>query len=98
VKKAKPSSENGSPTSGPACSMKAGNKRPSSKESTVPLTAPTAKNTAVPFAQRFASLRYSASPVRSQSTSAMTINKGIAIPTEAKMMWNASEYAICARA
>ena len=41
VKKARPSSENGMPMMGPACRMKVGQSSPSSKESTVPDTAPT---------------------------------------------------------
>ena len=57
VKNAKPSSEKGRPMMEPACSMKVGQSRPSSKESTVPETAPTAKRIAVPLAQRRASSR-----------------------------------------
>jgi len=56
-KKAKPSSEKGMPMTGPAKAMNSGHKSPSSKESTVPLTAPTAKRMAVPFDQRLASSR-----------------------------------------
>jgi len=36
--------------------------------------------------------------VRSHIHSATTIISGIAIPTAAKMMWNASDIAICERA
>ena len=39
----------------PANDMNVGHKRPSSKDRTVPETAPTAKRTDVPFAQRRAS-------------------------------------------
>jgi hypothetical protein len=74
------------PMTGPAASMKRGNNRPSSNDSTVPLTAPTAKNTAVPFNQRCASSRYSASFVRRHCTSASTIISGIAIPISANTM------------
>jgi hypothetical protein len=52
VKNAKPSSENGIPMIGPACRMNVGQSSPSSNDSTVPDTAPTAKRMAVPFAQR----------------------------------------------
>ena len=41
------------PMMAPASSMKCGHSRPSSKERTVPETAPTAKKMAVPLAQRF---------------------------------------------
>ena len=78
--------------------MNPGKSRPSSKDKTVPETAPTAKRTAAPFDQRFASSRYSGSRVWSQRTSASTIKSGIAIPTAAKTMWNASDIAICDRA
>ncbi len=57
VKKAKPSSENGIPIIGPAWRMNSGHSSPSSKESTVPETAPTAKRIAVPRAHRLVSSR-----------------------------------------
>ncbi len=57
MKNANPSSENGMPMIGPANRMNPGHNRPSSNESTVPETAPTAKRMAVPFAQRFARSR-----------------------------------------
>ena len=75
----------------PACSMKRGKSRPSSSESTVPDTAPTANRTAVPRAQRRASSRWIARPVRRQATSAITMRSGIAMPMAANTMWNASE-------
>ena len=66
--------------------MNDGHSRPSSKESTVPDTAPTAKHTAVPRAQRFVRSRYTESRVRSQRPSLTTISTGIAIPMTAKTM------------
>ena len=57
TKKAKPSSEKGMPKIGPANSMNVGQSSPSSKESTVPDTAPTANMMAVPLDHRFASSR-----------------------------------------
>jgi hypothetical protein len=57
VKNANPSRENGIPMMGPAKAMKRGQRSPSSKLSTVPETAPTAKSTAVPLAHRFARSR-----------------------------------------
>ncbi len=78
--------------------MKRGHNRPSSKLSTVPETAPTAKRIAVPFAHRsgeLAILRRARDRCRHSAT---TINSGIAIPAIAKRMWKASEIAICNRA
>ena len=94
VKKANPSSENGIPMMGPACSMNAGQRSPSSKESTVPETAPTAKRIAVPLDQRLASSRQSGSPVFCQRRSASTMSTGMPIPTTAKMIWKARDIAI----
>ncbi len=54
-KNAVPSHEKGKPMMGPACTMKVGHRNPSSSESTVPDTAPTAKNTATPLAHARAS-------------------------------------------
>src|SRR5215208_5386914 len=98
VKNANPSSENGIPMIGPANAMKLGQRSPSSKESTVPDTAPTANRIAVPFAHRLASSRYAGSPVRCHRRSATTISAGIPIPMTANTMWNASDIAICERA
>ncbi len=98
VKKANPSSEKGMPMIGPASSMNRGHRRPSSKDSTVPDTAPTANRMAVPRAHRLARSRYIGSRVFCQRRSAMTMSTGIAIPMTAKMMWNASDTAICERA
>ena len=98
VKNAKPSSENGMPMMGPATRMNPGHSRPSSNDSTVPDTAPTANRIAVPRAQRLARSRWTGSPVRRQRRSATTISTGIAIPTTAKTMWNASDIPIWTRA
>ena len=78
--------------------MNAGHSSPSSKERTVPETAPTANRIAVPRAHLLARSRYSAPPVRTQAASAATIITGIAMPMTAKMMWNASDSPICQRA
>ncbi len=98
MKNAKPSSENGIPMIPPAYCMNRGHSRPSSNERTVPETAPTANMIAVPRAQRRASSRYVASPVACHRHSAMTMSKGIPIPTMAKTIWKASDIAICDRA
>ena len=52
----------------------------------------------LPFAQRFASWRYTASPVRRQRHSASTISSGIAMPISANTMWKPSDSAIWVRA
>ncbi len=82
------------PMIGPAKRMKPGHKSPSSNESTVPDTAPTANRIAVPRAQRLARSRYTGSRVRCQRPSATTINTGIAMPMTAKTMWKASDIPI----
>src|SRR6266571_1635218 len=97
-KNAKPSSEKGMPKIGPAKAMNGGHSRPSSNESTVPDTAPTANRIAVPRAQRRASVSAAASFLRSHHSSAIAISTGIAMPMAAKTMWNASDIAIWARA
>ena len=51
IKKAVPSREKGKPKMGPACSINLGHNKPSSKESTVPETAPVAKKMATPLLQ-----------------------------------------------
>ena len=78
--------------------MNFGQRRPSSKERTVPDTAPIAKRMDVPFAHGFASSRYAGFRVRSQRPSAMIMSRGMAIPATAKTMWKPSETAICVRA
>src|SRR5438105_1740863 len=82
----------------PAHFMKPGHKSPSSKERTVPETAPMAKRTAVAVAQRLANAKETVSLVRSQRHSASAIMKGMATPIDAKIMWKANDMAICERA
>ena len=98
VKNAKPSSANGSPIDSPKRPMKRGHSRPSSNDSTVPDTAPTANRMLVPLASCFDSSRYSGSRVRRCCTSASTISAGSATPAAANTMWNASEIPIWDRA
>src|SRR6266478_921855 len=98
VKNAKPSSENGIPMIAPACSMNPGQSKPSSNESTVPETAPTANKMAVPFAHRLQRSRYTACFVRRYVPSAMAMSSGMPMPSAAKTMWKASDIAICERA
>src|SRR2546427_1088883 len=82
----------------PAHFMNPGHKSPSSKDRTVPETAPMAKRMAVPVAQRLANAKETASLVRSQRHSASAIMKGMATPIDAKIMWKANDMAICERA
>src|SRR5512134_4012527 len=98
AKKANPSRAKGRPMIAPANDMKRGHNSPSSKERTVPETAPTANRTAVPRAQRLASSRNTGFPVRRCAASAMTMRRGIPIPATAKTIWKAKNIAICARA
>jgi hypothetical protein len=97
-KNANPSSENGMPITGPACSMNAGHKSPSSNDNTVPETAPTTNTMAVPLAHRRASSSHTGSPVRIHHPSAMTMSNGMPMPMVAKIMWKPSDTAICRRA
>ncbi len=55
VKKKIPSNANGTPNAAPHWPMNLGHSSPNSKDSTVPVTAPTAKVTAMYFDQRWAS-------------------------------------------
>ena len=61
-KKKIPSTVNGIPNAAPKRSMSSGHNSPNSKLRTVPVTAPTAKVTAMYFDQRWASFIASASP------------------------------------
>ena len=61
VKKKIPSKANGTPKAAPHCPMNFGHSRPNSKDRTVPVTAPTAKVTAMYFDHRWASSIASAS-------------------------------------
>jgi hypothetical protein len=65
VKKNRPSNAKGTPKASPHCPMKRGQSRPNSKLSTVPVTAPTAKVTAMYFDHRWASTSASRSSCRS---------------------------------
>ena len=60
----------------------------------VPDTAPTANRIANAFDQRRASARYSGSPVRRCSPSAISIITGRPTPNTAKSRWKASDVPI----
>ena len=64
VKKNKPSKPNGTPKASPHWPMNRGHNNPNSKVSTVPVTAPTAKVTAMNFDHRCARTKASRSLCR----------------------------------
>jgi hypothetical protein len=64
VKKKMPSKAKGMPNAAPHWPMNRGQSRPNSNDSTVPVTAPTAKVTAMYLDHRCASSSASASPCR----------------------------------
>ncbi len=97
-KKNRPSTPNGNPSTAPYRRISPGHSRPSSNDSTVPVTAPTATSTPIAWDQRRASNSATASDRRSPTNSASSTIVGNAIPRQAKMMWNPKVAAICARA
>ena len=97
-KKNRPSTPNGNPSTAPYCRISPGHNRPISNDSTVPVTAPTAISTPIACDQRRASRIAVSSWRRRPMNSASSTIDGSAIPRHAKMMWNPSVAAICARA
>jgi hypothetical protein len=97
-KKKMPSIANGTPKTSPKRLMNRGHRSPSSNDSTVPVTAPTAKVTAATFDHRCASTRQSSSPPRRPRQFAMSMIAGKATPRLARMMWKPSVIAIWLRA
>ena len=67
--------------------MKVGHSSPSSNESTVPDTAPTANSTAKTFDQRWAKARQTRSPVRRWRHSAASTSRGMPTPNTASVIW-----------
>ena len=86
MKNAKPSAENGNPKIAPEKAMNRGHRRPSSNESVVPDTAPTAKRIPKALDQRRARLSQTSSLVRSHSPSATNISSGRPTPSTANAM------------
>ena len=93
-----PSTPNGNPSTAPYWRISPGHSRPISNDSTVPVTAPTATSTPIACDQRRASVIATSSCRRSPMNSASSTIVGSAIPRQARMMWNPSVVAICARA
>src|SRR2546421_4936092 len=80
MKNAKPSAENGNPNIAPENAMNRGQRRPSSNESEVPDTAPTANRIPKALDQRRARVSQTSSCVLSQSPSAASISSGRPAP------------------
>src|SRR5690242_3505611 len=97
-KNAKPSAVNGRPKMAPENAMNRGHSRPSSNDSAVPDTAPTANRIPHPRDQRRASTSHASSRVRSHRPSATTSSRGRPTPRTANTMWNPSDVPIVARA
>src|SRR4051795_6306529 len=97
-KKNSPSIAKGIPKAAPNRPISPGQSSPSSNESTVPDTAPTAKSTAATCDQRRASASASSSPRRRPRQLAMSIRNVKATPKGTRMMWNPRVKAICSRA
>src|SRR5579864_2617866 len=86
------------PNAAPNLPIRPGHSRPSSYDSTVPDTAPTATSTAMTFDQRRASSSAAASPRLMPIHSAVMVTAANAMPKQARMMWNPSDDPICDRA
>src|SRR5437667_355593 len=97
MKNAKPSAENGNPNIAPENAMNRGQRRPSSNESDVPDTAPTANRIPKALDQRRARFSHTSSCVLSQSPSATSISSGRPTPRTANTMWKARDVPIVAR-
>ena len=98
MKNAKPSAVKGRPIMLPLKAMKRGQSRPSSKERTVPETAPMAKRTPKALDQRRARSVQPGSRRHRPSPSAIAMSTGSPTPSTAKTMWKARDVPIVARA
>ena len=85
-KKNRPSTPNGSPSTAPYRRISPGQSRPISKDSTVPVTAPTATSTPIAWDQRRASVMATGLDQRSPMNSAISTTVGSAMPRQARMM------------
>src|SRR5256712_9891071 len=81
---AKPPADNGNPKIAPEKAMNRGHRRPSSNESVVPDTAPTAKRIPKALDQRRARLSQTSSLVRSHTPSASKISEARPTPRPPK--------------
>ena len=87
MKNEKPSIAKPSPKTPPNVPVKFGHSSPISKLSTVPVMTPTANSVTITRDQRRASVRYSASPVRSHRHSTNSTISGNEIPNATSGMW-----------
>jgi hypothetical protein len=88
MKKKSPSMAKGIPKAAPNRPMSPGHNSPSSNDSTVPDTAPTAKSTPATSDHRRASTRAWSSPRRSPRQLAISIIAVKATPKGTRTMWN----------
>ena len=93
-----PSTPNGNPSTAPYWRISPGHSKPISNDSTVPVTAPTATSTPIACDQWRASRIAVSSCRRRPMNSASSTIVGSAMPRQARMIWNPSVVAICARA
>src|SRR5438309_4119647 len=89
---------NGRPNTLPNLPIRPGQSSPSSKDRTVPVTAPTANVTAMTFDHRRARSNATSSRLRTPRQFAISVIVGNATPIGTSRMWNASVNAICSRA
>src|SRR5262249_25677027 len=89
---------NGNPSTAPYRRISPGHSSPISNDSTVPVTAPTATSTPIACDQRRASRNAVSSRRRNPMNSASNTTDGSATPRHARLIWNPSGVAICARA
>ena len=97
-KKANPSAEKGRPMMLPLKAMKPGQSRPSSKESTVPDTAPIANRMPKAEDQRRASAIQVPSRRHKPMPSAVAMSSGTPTPRTANTIWKPSDVPMLARA
>ncbi len=93
TKNEKPSAAKATPKTSPNAAMNAGHSNPSSKQSIVPVTTPTANSAIITLDQRLARVRYSGSPVRRCSHSVNTTSDGRAMAKQTRGMCTANDIA-----
>ena len=93
-----PSTANGIPNAPPNRPIMTGHSHPISNDHTVPVTAPTAKVTAMTVDHRWARRSAAESPRRSPIALAIRMSVGSPTPRQARMMWNPRVNAIWERA
>ena len=97
-KNEKPSTANPSPNTEPNVAVNSGHSSPISKLRIVPVITPTANSATSTLLHRFASVRYSSSPVRRYRHSTNSTITGNAIPKHTSGMCTANDSACIWRA